>query len=345
MIFTLKNFGNKSKKFLYFIAIISMFTLHANAQGISTNSKNCCTNNATITKNYALPSIDKLVGNYNNQVKIIFSDIDGTIVEGKKSNQSISQQTKDIVKKLKKENVRLVLVTGRPYYGVKNIAKNLGVKNSYIISQQGAEIAYQNGKILSKECIDHEEAVKVINFIENFKQSNNLTFNEAVFIDGKPYSTKDFVCPNTWEIINAIKSYSDLGQNYKVSKILIYEPNPKDIALIQTELKKNFPELLIDLGTSYFVEINSAKASKGAAVQKLAHMLKIDLKNAAVIGDGENDISMFKAVKSAGGVTIAVKNAMPKLKENACYETTAVYNDGFANAVDKILKNNEILKK
>lgn len=345
MIFNSKNFWTKSYKWLYFIAVLYIFSTGANAQEIKISNKNIYVNNSTISQNYTLPSIDKLVGNHKNQVKIIFSDIDGTIIEGKNPNQSVSQKTKDIVKKLKKENVRLVLVTGRPYYGVKNIAKNLGITNSYIISQQGAEIAHQNEKIISKECIDHEEAVKLINFIENFKKSNNLNFNEAVFIDGKPYSTKSFKCPNTWEIINAVKSYSDLGQNYQVSKILIYEPNPKDIVIIQAELKKNFPELLIDLGTSYFVEINSAKASKGAAVQKLANILGIDLKNAAVIGDGENDISMFKPVKSAGGVTIAVKNAMPKLKENACYETTAVTNDGFANAVDKILKNNAILKK
>lgn len=294
-----------------------------------------------------LLSVDKLVGNYNNEIKIIFSDIDGTIVKMTEAGAKpvVPQSAKNAMKKLKKNKLRLVLITGRSYTEAKDVAKQLGNTNAYIISQQGAEIADYNGEVISQYSINHSESIKVLDFIAKLKNDKKLTFNEMVFVNGKPYSTQNFKCPNKWETIELVKSYSNLGENYQASKILIYESNPKDIEFVQAELKKHFPELQIDLGTKYFCEINSPNATKGAAIKKLAEILKVDLKNAATIGDAENDISMFQQVKPVGGVAIVVQNGMPKLKQNANYETSSVTEDGFSNAVDKILKNNSVLKK
>ncbi len=52
----------------------------------------------------------------------------------------------------------------------------------------------------------------------------------------------------------------------------------------------------------------------------------------------KNDISMLKLVKDQGGLAVAVGNAMPKTKNSANFTTAPVTQDGFAKAIDKIIK-------
>lgn len=147
-----------------------------------------------------------------------------------------------------------------------------------------------------------------------------------------------------WQKLTVLKSFKDLKPNVESGKIEIYEPNPKKIKLMQAYFKKTFPNYHIDLGADVYLSITGASATKGEAVKKLAKTLNIDLKNAAVFGDAENDISMLKAVKEKGGLAVAVGNAMPKTKNNATFTTAPVTQDGFAKAIDKILANNYKIK-
>jgi len=73
--------------------------------------------------------------------------------------------------------------------------------------------------------------------------------------------------------------------------------------------------------------------------------LGYDLKNAAALGDAENDISMLKLVRESGGVAIAVGNAFDSVKETANYVTLPVTEDGWSKAVNKIIENNKLLSQ
>ncbi len=66
------------------------------------------------------------------------------------------------------------------------------------------------------------------------------------------------------------------------------------------------------MGAHCFCTVTGPTAIKGEAVKRLAKTLNVDLKNAAVFGDAENDISMLKLVKEKGGLSVVVGNAMQK---------------------------------
>ena len=57
--------------------------------------------------------------------------------------------------------------------------------------------------------------------------------------------------------------------------------------------------------------------------------LGIDISETMAFGDGGNDISMLKAA----GTSVAMGNALDKVKANASYVTTSVDEDGIANAL------------
>lgn len=66
---------------------------------------------------------------------LIAIDSDGTL---KNNDGIISENTKNILNKLKKDNY-IVICTGRPRYHTKSINNELSLSN-YIISSNGAEI-------------------------------------------------------------------------------------------------------------------------------------------------------------------------------------------------------------
>lgn len=291
-------------------------------------------------------SIDNLVGHYNNKIKFIFSDIDGTIIplDKKVSKRTISENTKISVQKLKQAHIPLILVTGRSYKEAKNVATEMGNENNYIITFQGAQIINPNGKIIYRDDIKNKDFKKIIKNLESFNKLYNQNSKPYFVLDGEYYSMEKTNFPYLWQKMKVIKSIDELKPNAQPSKIEIYESNPKKIKLLQAYFKKLFPDYHVNVAADCYCCITSKTATKGVAIKKLAGILNINLQNSAALGDAENDISMLNLIRTNRGVAIAVGNAMNNVKSNANFITSPVDNDGFANAVNKILLNNSALK-
>lgn len=334
------------KKILLAGVIFCLSVCSVNAQ----NARDCksfyCPNRETIIKNDSLKPIKDLVGNYDNEVKVIFSDIDSTIVPlGNKAMQPKTPESAVLAAdKLKKSGVNLILTTGRAPNEIDEIANALGSDNTYFILLQGAAIMDPDKKIIYEDYINKKDAKKIIKSFEAFKKKKGLNSEFYCVINGEQYSNKPFVLPYNGRSVKVFKNLDELGKNVAVSKFGIYEPDVRKNKLIQDYLTKSFPNLIIYVSGSGYCDISSATATKGNAIKILSEKLGIDLKNAAVFGDAENDLTMFKVVKSSGGLTIAVKNAMLILKQNADYVTSSVYEGGFAKGVDEITKNNALLE-
>lgn len=318
----------------------------SSAEAQSLNMKNSQNQVKRYAAQYNQPKpIKDLAGNYNNEVKVIFSDIDATIVP--LSNRCVQPKTPAgaviAADKLKAAGVDLILTTGRSSNEMDEITTALGSTNTYYILSQGAAIMSPDKKIIYEDYISKRDAKKLLKGFEKFKKKNGLNSDIYFVINGEQYSNKEFVLPYNGHSVKVFKSLDELGRNVSVAKIAIYEPNTRKNKMIQEYLKKNFPSFRIDVSGIGYCDISSPTATKGHAIEILSKKLGYDLKNAAVFGDSENDLSMFKLVKSQGGLTVSVANAMFILKQNSDYVTSGVYDNGFGKGVEAILENNRAL--
>ena len=69
----------------------------------------------------------------------------------------------------------------------------------------------------------------------------------------------------------------------------------------------------------------------------MATRLGISTGAVATIGDMQNDLAMFRT----SGISIAMGNATVDVKKLATHVTASNEDEGFAGAIDIILKNNE----
>jgi len=86
----------------------------------------------------------------------------------------------------------------------------------------------------------------------------------------------------------------------------------------------------------YYLDITPPGRDKGTFVTAMAQRLGIPLDAVATIGDMHNDVAMFKV----SGLSIAMGNASDEVKSFASRVTTSNEEDGFANAMELILKEN-----
>ncbi len=87
----------------------------------------------------------------------------------------------------------------------------------------------------------------------------------------------------------------------------------------------------------YYLDITHKDANKGGVVQFLARHYGLDPEEIATIGDQANDIAMFRA----SGLGIAMGNADDRVREAAHMVTEGNTEDGFAAAVETLLRVRE----
>jgi Cof subfamily protein (haloacid dehalogenase superfamily) len=88
---------------------------------------------------------------------------------------------------------------------------------------------------------------------------------------------------------------------------------------------------------TYYLDVTPPGCDKGTFVQAIAKRQGISTDAVATIGDMQNDLAMFRK----SGMSIAMGNATDDVKKAATHVTASNENEGFAAAIDMILKNNE----
>ena len=87
---------------------------------------------------------------------------------------------------------------------------------------------------------------------------------------------------------------------------------------------------------TYYLDVTPPGCDKGTFVQAMAKRLGISTDAVATIGDMQNDLAMFRK----SGLSFAMGNATDDVKKQATHVTTSNEDEGFAGAIEMILKNN-----
>ncbi len=120
------------------------------------------------------------------------------------------------------------------------------------------------------------------------------------------------------------------------------ESRKTDVLIIGAESSNLLLEIIseenlgVDITSSgYAFHIKDPSVNKGYGLRIAAQMLNVDVHDIAVMGDAENDISMFE-LSNFGVVS---QNADKRLKELAVYVADEPFGEGAAKAISYILKN------
>ena len=262
------------------------------------------------------------------RIKLIMSDIDGTILD---KNHQLDSYLIELMPLLKQCNIPFVLASARSPLGIAPISKELGITECPIACYNGALISLGD-KILSQYSIDKSELLLLHDFLK--KEFPTVSINV--------YSGKDWLV-NTideWVEIEAtitgespkVTSLADFIRDEKtlVHKLLLID-NTDTIQKLQKNLSSiDFPQTDFYLSKDNYLEVTHNQVSKKQALLELANYYQLPLTSIMTLGDNYNDIPMIETA----GLGIAMGNAPRDVKTCA----KAVTDSNEQNGVSKAIK-------
>ena len=259
-----------------------------------------------------------------NPYKIVFLDIDGTIVT---ADNSIQESTKEAVRQLQNKGIDVVLATGRTLHEIFFLVEELHIDS--MIGYNGAYGVYRGQciwkKPLSGPFVEHflhiagEYGHDLVLFSKNRSFWNRIDSPLAAEFMEKFHIQKN--APLTQPAKDEFLSVNVIttGENdYK-----LYEAfGGVTLARVNIALQK----------IKYCYDVVRNEANKGKAVKAFLEHLGIQKEESVAFGDAKNDIEMLKNV----GESFAMGNADPELFRYAKHKTTSVEDSGVYNGLKSL---------
>lgn len=266
-------------------------------------------------------------------IKAVFIDVDDTILN---SERKITDRTKDAIKKCKEKGIKIIIASGRSRNSTLKLQKEFGT-SPYLISSNGASVYdIENNREIHNNAINKSTVYKILEhaFENGYKlqlqYKDKEILNEAYYEDEKDKIRTYDELKSTiekQEIVQCVISSKDFEKMQNLKKII---KEFKDVKITNQAKRLINPKL--PPRKIYYCDLTSIEATKGSAVSAMIKYLNLRNDEVVVIGDGENDISMFKITQNS----VAMENATDKVKSEAKYETDSNDNNGVAKVLEKI---------
>ena len=276
----------------------------------------------------------------NDNYKIVFIDIDGTLVNDEKQ---IPKENIETIKKLKTKGIEVVLASGRPYHSIEKYSNIAGAMPYIIGSNGGVVVNYKEDKLLYNANIDKPLALEILKFVKANNLFTAITLSGNLVLENEMYSlTKE----NRDELIvvNSLEEYLK-NTNESIIKFSIMSDNKEDLQIAREKLINKFNITITNVDTfvipnkyrkagknPYIMDIMKEYVNKGEAIKKLCKYLNLNTQEAIIFGDGLNDIELFEL----DAYKVAMKNAKDKIKEMADFVTISNNEAGVAYKLNKI---------
>lgn len=251
--------------------------------------------------------------------KVIFFDIDGTILD---HNKEIPLSTRDTIKNLKNHGHHVAIATGRAPFMFEDLRRELDIHSfvsfngQYVVFED--EVIYENP--LKKETLDH-----LLQFAE--KENHPLVFMSE---ENMMSTTGDH--PLIEQSMGSLKiAQPRQNRDYYLDRniyqtLLFCEIGEEE------RYSNQYSELKLIRWHDVSADILPANGSKAEGIKQLAKRLNIKRENIYAFGDGLNDLEMIEYV----GTGVVMGNAVPSLKEVADFITKPVDEDGIRYGVEKL---------
>jgi len=266
------------------------------------------------------------------RIALVVSDVDGTLLT---KDKTLTEGTRRAVRRLEESGVGFTITSSRPTIGMRFLIEPLQITLP-VGAFNGSSIVDAQLNPIEQHLIPASAVQRSIDILDEFGVDVWLFTNEQ------------------WLARSGDGAYVPLEKRtIKADPIIVPDFTPylssacklvgacADAALLQ----RCEAAMQMALGAqatavrsqSYYLDVTPPGCDKGTFVQAMAKRLGVSTGAVATIGDMQNDLAMFRT----SGISIAMGNATDDVKKLATHVTTSNADEGFAGAIDVILKHNE----
>lgn len=263
-------------------------------------------------------------------IKLVVTDVDGTIVQ--ESVGGLNPEYFDVIRKLHKQGIKVVIASGRSYSSLYNLFKP--VEDIVWFVADGGTAIKTTGELEIVSKIPNDIAQELLEDVLNIPDDKT----DIIYCGEKKVYSPD----------ETTEMYAKLRDEYKMNlevfdkkvpddsclKIAVYHPENIEKLAKEYILPKWKGKLHVVISGEWWCDCIPFGANKATALQIILDRLGIDKENVLATGDNMNDYEMIELA----GTAYAVSTAREELKAIADKVIDNYENHGVLNEWKKLLK-------
>ncbi len=274
-------------------------------------------------------------------IKCMALDMDDTVLD----STHFSEENKAAILAAIEEGVHVVIASGRSFHTLPEEVTSLpGIE--YAITSNGASVyRVSTGERIHSSLLEPQAVEKILELTKG-----EPLYYEA-FVDGLAYSDTEYLKdPLQFGGPKEAVEFFDLTRtpvDDMPGFIRAHETELESIAMMMGDpelkkrlwetLEKEIPDVYITSSFFHLLEFSNKGTGKGAGLKYIMDLLGLKREEVAAFGNEDNDCDML----SYAGVGIAVANASPKCLATADRIVASCKENGAAQGIYELLKENE----
>ena len=255
----------------------------------------------------------------NEQIKIIFVDIDWTILDH--NTHDFDYESLEALNQAQKNGYIVFICTARPYESVSLTGLLNYIHPDGIICTNGA-VAFFQDKLLFSDNFPKEVVRKVIEVSNKHNFTLELSAEKERFFTRPKNKYVDAFFSIFAEVEPPIREYNDEN----ISAILLFSPPEYD-----EELLKEYPEgIKLYRFMEAACDVHLKPSSKEEGIRRVLEYFHFSKEQAMGIGDDIGDIPMFNIV----GLGVAMGNGKEEAKAASKFVTKPINEHGLKYALE-----------
>jgi len=266
------------------------------------------------------------------RVALVVSDVDGTLLT---KDKTLTDTARDAVRRLHQAGIGFTIVSSRPMIGMRFLVEPLDITLP-IGAFNGSCIVDPKLNPIELHLIPRSAVQRSLDVLNQFGADIWL-FTKELWLtrrpDGEYVAHEKRAIRADPTIVDDFAPYLDVA-----CKIVGSSSDPALLQRCEAAMQKAVgADATAVRSQSYYLDVTPPGCDKGTFVRAMAKRLNISTDAVATIGDMANDLAMF----GVSGLSVAMGNATEEVKRSAKHVTASNEDEGFAKAIDMILKDNE----
>jgi Cof subfamily protein (haloacid dehalogenase superfamily) len=263
------------------------------------------------------------------RISLVVSDVDGTLLP---KDKVLTEASRRAVAGLHAAGIGFTIVSSRPTIGMGFLIEPLGISLP-IGAFNGSSIVDAQLKSIEQHVIPAATAQRSIDVLTEFGVDIWLFTNDKWLTrnpDGEYVEHEKRAIKHDPTIVTNFAPYLT-----GACKIVGASSDAPLLQRCETAMQQTVGDQAIAVRSqTYYLDVTPPGHDKGTFVEAMARRLGISTAAVATIGDMQNDLAMF----AKSGLSFAMGNATDDVKARATHVTDSNERDGFAAAMETVLK-------
>jgi Cof subfamily protein (haloacid dehalogenase superfamily) len=261
-------------------------------------------------------------------ISALISDVDGTLVT---EDKVLTPRAEEAVRKLHAAGIAFAITSGRPPRGMEMLIAPLQLKTP-IAGFNGGVFVTPEMTVIEEHVLAADVAKCAIDLVLEHKM-------DVWVYSGNEWFVRDIEAPHvareSWTVKFAPTAIADFRPVLdRIVKIVGVSDDLDLVARCEKSMQSTMgTRASVARSQAYYLDITHPAANKGTVVTTLSRLLSVPAAEIATIGDGQNDVLMFRE----SGLSIAMGNAIPAVQKQAQFVSASYKDEGFAKAVEYYL--------